>query len=58
MFACSYVNGCDGQGATCDNANCKTAFHKPDDTTVQVACQVPNVSGLVANCAVRSRLDI
>jgi hypothetical protein len=25
------------------NAGCNTAFHQPNDTHVQVACQVPNV---------------
>jgi hypothetical protein len=25
------------------HAGCNTAFYKPDDTFVQVACQVPNV---------------
>ncbi|KAK7690576.1 hypothetical protein QCA50_005674 [Cerrena zonata] len=40
-----YFNGCDGQGADCKDQNCKTAFHKPTDTNVQVACQT-NDAGL------------
>ena len=39
-----YYNGCDGAGADCTGPNCNTAFHKPSDTFVQVACQVNNVS--------------
>ncbi|EGO03627.1 hypothetical protein SERLA73DRAFT_101864 [Serpula lacrymans var. lacrymans S7.3] len=39
-----YYNGCDGAGADCNNANCPDAFHTSDQTTVQVACQVDNVS--------------
>ena len=45
MAAYSYFNGCDGTGADCDNANCDTAFHQPNDTHIQVPCQVDNVSG-------------
>ena len=45
VCAYSYTNGCDGAGARCDSANCPTAFYKPDDTHVQVACQSDNVSG-------------
>ncbi|EGO00675.1 hypothetical protein SERLA73DRAFT_133651 [Serpula lacrymans var. lacrymans S7.3] len=45
-----YNNGCTGK-ADCNNANCPEAFHQPNDTTVQVACQAPN-AGLVINfCA-------
>ena len=40
----SYFNGCDGAGADCTNQNCNTAFHQPNDTGVQVACQIDNVS--------------
>ena len=38
-----YYNGCDGAGADCSGPNCNTAFHQPDDTYVQVACQSNNV---------------
>ncbi|KAI0695519.1 hypothetical protein BC835DRAFT_1346216 [Cytidiella melzeri] len=46
----SYYNGCDGQGATCDSPNCKTAFFTPDDNWVQVACQTPDVNLLITFC--------
>ena len=39
-----YFNGCDGQGKVCAGQKCKTAFHHPKDTHVQVACQKKNVS--------------
>ncbi|KAF8515166.1 hypothetical protein JB92DRAFT_2915604 [Gautieria morchelliformis] len=45
-----YFNGCDGAGADCTNANCNTAFHQPDDTQVQVACQTPNVNLAITFC--------
>ncbi|KAJ3898620.1 hypothetical protein F5879DRAFT_1066158 [Lentinula edodes] len=39
-----YFNGCNGAGADCTNANCPTAFHNPNNTHVQVACQSDNVT--------------
>ena len=41
---CSYYNGCENTGADCKSGSCSTAFFKPDDTHVQVACQKNNVS--------------
>ncbi|KJA28799.1 hypothetical protein HYPSUDRAFT_154879 [Hypholoma sublateritium FD-334 SS-4] len=46
----AYFNGCDGAGADCTNPNCPTAFFQPDDTTVQVACQVDNVNLVITFC--------
>jgi hypothetical protein len=48
--AFSYYNGCDGKGATCLTPDCNTAFFVPDDTTVQVACQEPDVNLLITFC--------
>ncbi|KAJ3993582.1 hypothetical protein F5050DRAFT_1577294, partial [Lentinula boryana] len=45
-----YFNGCNGAGADCTNANCPTAFHQPDDTHVQVACQANNVDLVITFC--------
>ncbi|KAK7461292.1 hypothetical protein VKT23_008471 [Stygiomarasmius scandens] len=45
-----YFNGCDGAGADCTNGNCPTAFHNPDDTFVQVACQANNVNLAITFC--------
>ncbi|KAH8119633.1 glycopeptide [Phellopilus nigrolimitatus] len=45
-----YENGCDGQGRDCTSADCTTAFHKPSDTQVQVACQANNVNLVVTFC--------
>ncbi|KAF8624951.1 hypothetical protein AX15_005628 [Amanita polypyramis BW_CC] len=45
-----YYNGCDGAGADCTNPNCPTAFFQPDDTHVQVACQVNNVNLAISFC--------
>ncbi|KAM5544738.1 hypothetical protein V8D89_001636 [Ganoderma adspersum] len=45
-----YFNGCDGAGADCNNASCNTAFHQPNDTFVQVACQVDNVDLAITFC--------
>ncbi|KAI0073021.1 hypothetical protein K474DRAFT_1667119 [Panus rudis PR-1116 ss-1] len=45
-----YFNGCDGAGADCTNANCPTAFHNPDDTFVQVACQSNDVNLAITFC--------
>jgi len=39
-----YTGGCNGQGQTCSDANCNTAFHVPTDNQVQVACQTNDVS--------------
>ncbi|KAI0081909.1 hypothetical protein K474DRAFT_1013834 [Panus rudis PR-1116 ss-1] len=46
----SYFGGCDGTGASCETNGCKSAFAKPDDTFVQVACQTKNVNVLVTFC--------
>ncbi|KIY63735.1 hypothetical protein CYLTODRAFT_425836 [Cylindrobasidium torrendii FP15055 ss-10] len=46
-----YYNGCDGAGADCTGANCNTAFHNPEDTWVQVACQQNNVNLAITFCA-------
>ncbi|KAH8083770.1 hypothetical protein BXZ70DRAFT_1012083 [Cristinia sonorae] len=48
--AFSYYGGCDGQGATCSTPDCRTAFFKPDDNQVQVACQNDNVNLLITFC--------
>ncbi|KAJ3997128.1 glycopeptide [Lentinula boryana] len=45
-----YYNGCDGAGADCNNPNCPTAFFKPTDTGVQVACQTDNVDLVITFC--------
>ncbi|PIL32343.1 hypothetical protein GSI_05589 [Ganoderma sinense ZZ0214-1] len=45
-----YKNGCDGSGAQCDSEQCTTAFHKPDDTQVQVGCQADNVNLVITFC--------
>ncbi|KAF9652141.1 glycopeptide [Thelephora ganbajun] len=47
----TYHNGCDGAGATCNNANCPTAFHESTDTWVQVACQANDVNLIISFCA-------
>ncbi|KAM5544757.1 hypothetical protein V8D89_001655 [Ganoderma adspersum] len=46
-----YFNGCDGTGADCTFQGCPTAFYKPDDTHVQVACQVNDVDLVITFCA-------
>ncbi|KAI0675142.1 hypothetical protein C8Q78DRAFT_1066981 [Trametes maxima] len=46
----SYFGGCDGQGATCADNNCKTAFFVPDDNQVQVQCETENVNLLITFC--------
>jgi hypothetical protein len=46
----SYFGGCDGQGTTCDNGSCRTAFFNPNDNQVQVACQTDNVGLLITFC--------
>ncbi|KAK7461440.1 hypothetical protein VKT23_008618 [Stygiomarasmius scandens] len=45
-----YTGGCDGQGQTCSDANCNTAFHVPTDNQVQVACQTNDVSLNIIFC--------
>ncbi|KIP09770.1 hypothetical protein PHLGIDRAFT_116091 [Phlebiopsis gigantea 11061_1 CR5-6] len=46
-----YTNaGCKGEGKTCTKPDCKDAFHKPDDTHVQVACQGKNVGLEISFC--------
>ncbi|TDL15342.1 hypothetical protein BD410DRAFT_796493 [Rickenella mellea] len=45
-----YTNGCDGVGQDCNSANCPSAFFKPDDTTVQRACQVNDVDLTITFC--------
>ncbi|KAK7458723.1 hypothetical protein VKT23_009723 [Stygiomarasmius scandens] len=49
-FEYTNTQGCNGKGATCGDANCKTAFHKPDDTQVQVACQTDNANLHIVFC--------
>ncbi|TFK89120.1 hypothetical protein K466DRAFT_487475 [Polyporus arcularius HHB13444] len=46
----SYFGGCDRQGATCNSADCSTAFFKPDDNQVQVQCETTNVDLLITFC--------
>ncbi|KAF9010683.1 hypothetical protein BDQ17DRAFT_1421026 [Cyathus striatus] len=46
----AYYGGCDGLGATCSTANCKTAFFVPDDNQVQVACQDNDVNLKITFC--------
>ncbi|KAI0081908.1 hypothetical protein K474DRAFT_1586553 [Panus rudis PR-1116 ss-1] len=46
----SYFGGCDGAGATCTTDDCSTAFFKPDDNQVQVACQENDVNLLITFC--------
>ncbi|KIY53119.1 hypothetical protein FISHEDRAFT_69258 [Fistulina hepatica ATCC 64428] len=46
----SYYNGCDGQGASCLNASCTTAFRSSDDNQDQVACQDDDVNLLITFC--------
>ncbi|KAJ3868342.1 hypothetical protein EV359DRAFT_70623 [Lentinula novae-zelandiae] len=45
-----YFNGCNGAGADCISTNCPTAFHNPNDTHVQVACQSDNVNLAITFC--------
>ncbi|KAF9473063.1 glycopeptide [Pholiota conissans] len=45
----TYNNGCSGH-TDCTDANCPTAFHKPDDTQVQVACQANNAGLTIIFC--------
>ncbi|KAM5544760.1 hypothetical protein V8D89_001658 [Ganoderma adspersum] len=45
-----YYDGCDGAGADCTYSGCPTAFHNPDDTGVQVACQSNNVNLAITFC--------
>ncbi|GJE97614.1 glycopeptide [Phanerochaete sordida] len=42
--------GCDHLGADCKSEKCKTAFHYPNDTDVQVACQGANVDLVITFC--------
>ncbi|KAF8883281.1 glycopeptide [Infundibulicybe gibba] len=44
-----YFNGCNGAGADCTNPQCPTAFFKPEDTHVQVPCQINDVSNVHQN---------
>jgi hypothetical protein len=46
----AYYGGCDGLGATCSTANCKTAFFVPNDNQVQVACQDNDVNLKITFC--------
>ncbi|KAF7378285.1 Glycopeptide [Mycena sanguinolenta] len=46
-----YLGGCAPAGADCNNANCNTAFHQPDDTFVQVACQEDNANLVITFCS-------
>ncbi len=43
MLPFSYFGGCDRQGATCNSADCLTAFFNPNDNQVQVQCETTNV---------------
>jgi len=45
-----YFNGCDRTGADCTSPSCPTAFHNPDDTHVQVACQTNDVNLVITFC--------
>ncbi|KAF4621180.1 hypothetical protein D9613_001131 [Agrocybe pediades] len=45
-----YYNGCDGAGANCEGPSCSTAFKKPSDTHVQVACQKNDVNLAITFC--------
>ncbi|TBU29727.1 glycopeptide [Dichomitus squalens] len=45
-----YSGGCDGVGADCKDANCPDAFHDPNQTGVQKACQVDNVNLDITFC--------
>ncbi|KAF7300089.1 Glycopeptide [Mycena kentingensis (nom. inval.)] len=45
-----YFHGCDGAGADCTSADCKTAFHKSTDTHVQVPCQTNDVNLVITFC--------
>ncbi|KAJ6490116.1 hypothetical protein C8R45DRAFT_1139211 [Mycena sanguinolenta] len=45
-----YLGACAPAGADCTNAACTTAFHKPSDTQVQVACQVDNADLVITFC--------
>jgi len=47
----SYDGSCASQGTTiCSSPSCDTAFFKPDDTFVQVACQDNDVNLLITFC--------
>ncbi|KAK7454057.1 hypothetical protein VKT23_011570 [Stygiomarasmius scandens] len=49
-----YVNtpGCNGEGATCADANCPVAFHSPSDDPAgkQFACQTDNANLQIVYC--------
>ncbi|KAJ6457933.1 hypothetical protein C8R45DRAFT_1221709 [Mycena sanguinolenta] len=47
----NYDGACASAGADCNNANCNTAFHNPDDTWVQVACQEDNANLMITFCS-------
>ena len=51
-----YINGCNGQGATCTGPRCgtKNAFFKTDDYTAQRQCETNNVSLTLCSYAVRA----
>jgi len=44
------AGSCDGLGAICADAGCSTAFHDPNDTETQRACQLDNINLLVTFC--------
>ncbi|KAF7351644.1 Glycopeptide [Mycena sanguinolenta] len=46
-----YLGGCAGAGVDCNNANCNTAFHNPDDNGVIVTCQNDNVNLGITFCS-------
>ncbi|SJL17985.1 uncharacterized protein ARMOST_21556 [Armillaria ostoyae] len=47
--AFQYFDGCDGQGKSCNNADCSSsdAFHTPTDYGAQVQCEINNVSTIL-----------
>ncbi|KIK55683.1 hypothetical protein GYMLUDRAFT_87539 [Collybiopsis luxurians FD-317 M1] len=45
-----YANGCDGQGQSCETADCHSAFRTPTDYFAQTQCEEPNVNLVVTFC--------
>ncbi|EIM86539.1 glycopeptide [Stereum hirsutum FP-91666 SS1] len=45
-----YTNGCEDDGATCTDEDCKDAFHAFYETFVQVACTADNVGLEISFC--------
>jgi hypothetical protein len=46
----AYANGCDGQGQSCEDANCHDAFRTPTDYFAQTQCEAANVNLVVTFC--------